>query len=65
MEELRACPFCGADAVKGVVFDNIYFVECGSHDDFHNIWVTGYTEEDAVRRWNQRVLDESLEDDLK
>lgn len=65
MTELKKCPFCGTDAVKGVVFDDVYFVECGSADDFHHIYVTGYTEEDAVRRWNQRALDERLEDDLK
>lgn len=65
MEELKPCPFCGAKAFKWNTKYDCY-VECAAYDaSSHRVMVSASTEEKAVRLWNQRVVDERLEDDLK
>ena len=69
MTELKRCPFCGAEAKRGRIYirddDGDYYIGCSRANDSHDVYVYGKTEEEAVRLWNQRVVDERLEDDLK
>ena len=71
-EELKPCPFCGAEAVKGTIkpFDQVagmkYFVQCSRVRTWtHEVCMCGKTEEEVVRMWNHRAADERMEDDLK
>lgn len=69
MEELKPCPFCGAEAEKGRIYirddEGDYYIECSRANDSHAICMYGKTEEEVILMWNQRVTDDRLEDDLK
>ena len=56
--ELKKCPFCGADAFMWRTNHYVY-IQCEKYNAIersgqHLVQVSGRTEEEAVRRWNNR-----------
>lgn len=51
---LQPCPFCGAPAFTWRTKWDIY-IECSKyHADKHRVMVSGKTEKEAEKRWNER-----------
>ena len=63
MDELKPCPFCGAEPETGETFnpdsywdgklrgEKYGYVMC----DYCNVILKGYSEEDAIKAWNRRT----------
>ena len=55
--QLKACPFCGAEAfVWRTKYDT--YIECSRyHTDTHRVMVRAATDKEAAELWNRRAED--------
>ena len=56
MTGLKPCPFCGATAYLGRKWCRKYWVRC-DHFGKCEASVGAFTQEEAIRRWNRRVIE--------
>ena len=55
MEELKPCPFCGAEAHLWRT-NYATYIECHNYDPvFHQVQIRGHSEEDSIKKWNERI----------
>lgn len=58
MDELKPCPFCGADANIRFDFKHDYVVFCTNDLCMLNELEYGFdSEEEAIEAWNRRISD--------
>ena len=67
-EELKGCPFCGADAFMWRTNHHVY-IQCdkfnASDNHGHMVQVSARTEEEAILKWNDRYYERLIENALE
>ena len=60
-EELKPCPFCGAEGDITYNYDKKFVPYCTNNDCFLNEIDYGFeTEQEAIESWNRRASDEQI-----
>lgn len=58
MDELKPCPFCGAEGDINYNYDKKFAPYCINEDCFLNELDHGFeTEQEAIEAWNRRISD--------